>query len=58
MMRELFAACAVVAVASLVGCNKEEAPVDPGQMPAAPAAWMAWISVALNARLNRWTSSM
>lgn len=29
MMRELFAACAVVAVASLVGCNKEEAPVDP-----------------------------
>jgi hypothetical protein len=29
MMRELFAACAIVAVASLVGCNKEEAPVDP-----------------------------
>jgi hypothetical protein len=30
MMRELFAACAVVAVASLVGCNKkDEAPVDP-----------------------------
>ena len=29
MMRELCAACAIVVVASLVGCNKEEAPVDP-----------------------------
>jgi hypothetical protein len=29
MMRELCAACAILAVASLVGCNKEEAPVDP-----------------------------
>jgi hypothetical protein len=29
MMRELFAACAVVAGVSLVGCGKEEAPVDP-----------------------------
>jgi hypothetical protein len=29
MMRELFAACAVVVGVSLVGCNKEEAPVDP-----------------------------
>jgi hypothetical protein len=29
MMRELCAACAIVAVASLVGCGKEEAPVDP-----------------------------
>ncbi|HEU4928655.1 MAG TPA: hypothetical protein VFU38_02410, partial [Candidatus Krumholzibacteria bacterium] len=29
MMRELCAACAILTVASLVGCNKEEAPVDP-----------------------------
>ena len=29
MMRELCAACAILAVVSLVGCNKEEAPVDP-----------------------------
>ena len=29
MIRELCAACAILAVASLVGCNKEEAPVDP-----------------------------
>jgi len=29
MMRELFAACAVVAGLSLVGCGKEEAPIDP-----------------------------
>jgi hypothetical protein len=29
MMRELCAACAILAVATLVGCNKEEAPVDP-----------------------------
>jgi hypothetical protein len=28
-MRELCAACAIVVVASLVGCNKDEAPVDP-----------------------------
>ncbi len=29
MMRELCAACATVMVVALVGCNKEEAPVDP-----------------------------
>lgn len=29
MMRELCAACLIAAVVSLVGCNKEEAPVDP-----------------------------
>ncbi len=29
MMRELCAACAIVAVVSLVGCHKKEGPVDP-----------------------------
>lgn len=29
MMRELYAACAIVAVVSLAGCGDEEAPVDP-----------------------------